>query len=276
MIKNYDALIAYGLDHLFAKSFRRNQKEKELMRAELIVNFPDVFEGRIDMTSYPAQYKILGMLSNKSFHTLNSPYWKTYMRKIFKNLIYSQRVYSHGLINKDEGALVLLSAFILQELGEAVDWFKIYSQFEIAVENVRYTSNVFEEIVKLAIVNEPEVMIAYIKNIKFKKKPLAVRRGVYAGLIRSGHLTDKLARRIRSDTSETVAEESIRVLFKELSKYDKPDELIGQFLDTRYDSVGLFLVSNSPDKYLPFLVGVKGRAAKKLLQKRMAEAANNP
>ena len=52
-------------------------------------------------------------------------------------------------------------------------------------------------------------------------------------------------------------------------------ELIGAFLDTRYPQVAYNLVKDLPEEYLPFLVGVKGSSARKLLESRMKKYAES-
>ena len=95
----------------------------------------------------------------------------------------------------------------------------------------------------------------YIKTIKKKKAYL--REPVYMGIIRSGKLDKKTARKIRSDASESVSYNCVQELFKYSSKYSSEDfqTLFTQFGDSNYYQVRRYLAQEVDPKQLMCLMG---------------------
>jgi len=171
--------------------------------------------------------------------------------------------------------LVLDAADILDETtGDSnFQWMDLYRQFEKSVDYYRYANDNISRAVKLTLAKATEEFMEYVGRTEFKSIHMSMRMVVYVEVIRAGLLEEKIARRIRSDSSERVSSAAIEQLFKSLDQYDKPDELVAQFFDTKYERVELELVSKSPDEYLPFLAGVKGSRAKYLLEEKMSKAS---
>jgi len=276
VVNKRNELVSLGLEAVFSPPhYRASNSDKEAMKNianELLDNHPSIFEGRIEKMALVAQLKIVRAIAEHSFYILDSEYWIKFLEGKIK-AVSSNSLRPYDIVHHGHGTIAVEAADFLHELTGTIDWFELYKKFEPAIAACSNSSDAFEKLVKLTIKNDTDRLLEHVRKVDFKKRHRAVRRGTYIGLIRGGYLDEKLARRIRSDTSEYVSSACIAVLFEELENYEQPDELIAQFLDTRYDAVGIKLIQKSPDKYLPFLVGVKSSHAKKLLEKRMDAAA---
>lgn len=270
--KPYRELLALGLETIFMPDRYGNRSKSAVARGKYFVsNHSDLFVNRIEHMDHKAQLNVLEAITESAFYLLKEKYWIKYLQGIVSGL---SGYVAYKFMSESIGELFVVAVDLLSEITGEINWFELYLSVEkIALSAHARQSSTFEKFVSLTAKNIPEELLKYVKAVAFKKKHLSVRAAAYIGIIKAGFLDEKIARRIRSDSSERVSTGCIKALFSVLDTYDNKDELLGQFLDTRYDRVGLELVKNSPDKYLPFLVGVNGHEAKKLLEKRMNEAA---
>jgi hypothetical protein len=270
---NYKELMAIGLEETFSPDRYGDRSKRKVARGKILAeNHPELLKSSIAHMEIDAQRNILLDISANSFYILKDPEWILYLKSIVAKIDMSN---SYHVLRDALGHLIMQAVDLLYELTGEINLFELYTRLEAKSEQANMESPVLEKLVELTAKHDGEALIKHVKNVSFKKKKLGVRAVVYRGLIKAGFLDEKIARRIRSDSSERVSTSCIKALFDVLETYPNKDELIGQFLDTRYDRVGMELVTNSPDKYLPFLVGVKGQAAKKLLEKKMEQAAKN-
>lgn len=270
--KPYRELLALGLEKTFMPDrYGKRSKSDEARGHYLVTNHPTLFVNRIEHMDHKAQINVLKAITESAFYLLKEKYWTNYLKKIVAD-INNHNPYT--FLHDSVGHLFMLAVDLLNELTGEIKWFPLYESVEkLALKAGSRESEVFEKLVGLVVQNDTESFMAHVKAVAFKKKHRSIRASAYKGIIKAGFLDEKIARRIRSDSSERVSTVCIKALFSVLDNYENKDELLGQFLDTRYDRVGCELVEHSPDKYLPFLVGVKGAGAKRLLEQRMNEAA---
>lgn len=106
-----------------------------------------------------------------------------------------------------------------------------------------------------------------------KKKKAHYREPVFCGVIRSGKLDKKTARKIRSDASESVSAKCIAELFNYSDQYRYEDfkRLFTQFGDSNYVEVRTYLAKNIHPKELNVLMGTNCDQTKRIMQNRMNE-----
>jgi len=111
----------------------------------------------------------------------------------------------------------------------------------------------------------------YFKNIK--KAKLDVRLPVFIGLIKSGKLDKKTARKMRSDASEYVSQKCIEELFNHRKIYDLKTfkTLFLQFGDSNYYQVRKYLAENVPANEIMCLMGTDCETTKSILKRRFDE-----
>lgn len=111
----------------------------------------------------------------------------------------------------------------------------------------------------------------YIKDIKKTKKES--RLPVFVGLIRSGKLDKKTARKMRSDASEWVSQRCVEELFDHKKLYDSKTfkTLFLQFGDSNYYQVRRYLAENVPANEIMCLMGTDCESTKSILQRRFNE-----
>ena len=111
----------------------------------------------------------------------------------------------------------------------------------------------------------------YVKDIKKTKKES--RLPIFVGLIKSGKLDKKTARKMRSDASEYVSQRCIEELFNHKKLYDPKTfkTLFLQFGDSNYYQVRRYLADNVPANEIMCLMGTDCESTKSILQRRFNE-----
>jgi len=110
-----------------------------------------------------------------------------------------------------------------------------------------------------------------VKTVKSNKAH--VRSSIFKGLIDSGKLDKKTARKIRSDASESVSLECVQYLFQRRIIYSELDfkKLFTQFGDSKYSSVTIYLAKTVDPKHLNILMGSDCYETKRIMRSRMDE-----
>jgi hypothetical protein len=109
----------------------------------------------------------------------------------------------------------------------------------------------------------------HYRNILVTKQ---LKIDLYRDLIRDGLLDQKLARRIRSDSSGYLSADILHWLFLNRPKYSDDDfqNLVLNFCDTKHKWVARFIALNMPKDLIPYLMGLEDPEAIKILEKRMS------
>lgn len=140
----------------------------------------------------------------------------------------------------------------------------------------RWSYSYFSETVSqfVSLICRSDYDIIYNKYIKtIKKKKAFIREPIYMGIIRSGKLDKKTARKIRSDASEQLSYNCVQELFKYSPKYSSEafQTLFTQFGDSNYYQVRRYLAQNVDPKQLMCLMGTSCDETKRIMQTRMRE-----
>jgi uncharacterized protein YneR len=97
-----------------------------------------------------------------------------------------------------------------------------------------------------------------------------VRAALYSCYVSSGFLTEKVARKIRSDSSYYASLEGLTALIQNKDLYkDNYEELLLKFSDSRHEVVLRHLASNMPLYLLSSLLGCDNDHVKSMVERRM-------
>jgi hypothetical protein len=94
---------------------------------------------------------------------------------------------------------------------------------------------------------------------------------LYKSYIENGLLTKKTARKIRSEPSEAASLSGARALMDNLELYSNSDELVVQFVDTKYSDVAQYMAEKIPMSMISYLVGSEHWYAKQIVERRLMQ-----
>lgn len=98
-----------------------------------------------------------------------------------------------------------------------------------------------------------------------------VRSEIYLAYIKSGLLTKKIARKMRSEASSDASLVAVKALLDNAEKYSNFEELILQFCDSKHSDVIAALANRLPRYLLVSVVATEFSWIKKIIDRRMQE-----
>lgn len=101
-----------------------------------------------------------------------------------------------------------------------------------------------------------------------KQKP-KVRALIYEAYIKAGLLTEKAARKIRSESSATASYAGLLALLDSKDSYDNYTDLLLCFTDSRHESVVCELATRLPLSLISSILGTEFEYAKTIVERRM-------
>jgi len=104
-------------------------------------------------------------------------------------------------------------------------------------------------------------------NAKGRKWEL--RAQLYMALVKSGTLTPKMARKMRSDGASKASKAALESLISNISLYPDNEPLFVQFVDTAYEEVAISLAKKIPENMLTYMVGSQFHYVKRIVEDRM-------
>lgn len=159
-----------------------------------------------------------------------------------------------------------------------IDATSLFQKVFTIQKNSYYTSSLFDTISKILFERNPIDAKLIVDSEVFdsdEKPSTGIRHGLYNYYIKSGFLTKKKARKIRSETSEHVSASCLKTLIdvsnENPSLYPNINELIIQFSDTRYSDVQMTLAAYAPFGLICGFLGFTNPKAKNLIEKRMQD-----
>jgi hypothetical protein len=271
---NFKSLYLKGAENLFYPNHKTLPAEecKGLLYRMISENIDFVEKNILEMDA-KTKYNFLNYISENFFYLLRNDFWTNFIVTLKSPL--EQEHPDNIYKPEDELSLSILALELSLELGIETNYDNLFNYSKYLIKKNSARGDYVDSIIDLSIRYGKETVETLIKSSEFKSEPYRFRAYAYRAIIKAGLLSEKFARRLRSDSSEFVSNQCIIYLFKYAYLYDNKDKLISQFLDTRDSSVMNNLVEKAPDKYLPFLVGVKDSYAKKRLEERMKKAIEN-
>tara|TARA_R110002020_G_scaffold50716_7_gene143234 strand:+ start:21896 stop:22786 length:891 start_codon:yes stop_codon:yes gene_type:complete len=233
---------------------------------EFISDKEDHYFGMVDHNASSLVSMFLEHFLKKDIAYDDLGLWKPFVSKLASLLDTNDEVRSsiRNGYNRSRNIYLLAACF-----SDSTDWSSLYDEYIGA--SYGYVSS-----------NQDLIISQYSKKFKteyrsfmydhiFCKSPLDhTRRGRhYRHYVASGLLTKKEARKMRSDGSEYSSLCGLRSIIENESLYSNFEELITQFVDTRYPDVSLELAKKLPVNMLSYLAGCSHYATKRCLQKRI-------
>jgi len=164
------------------------------------------------------------------------------------------------------------SVFVALKDDDRYNWEKIFSTRILTRSKVEAYSSLDNIIMSANLSRFSDKMISFVEDTDFsKRRGSSARKEIYFSLIRSGKLTKKIARKIRSDGSEEASLDSIKVLLDNSYLYPNFSDLASQVTDSNYHSVASYLASNLPINTLAFLAGTKWNDIRATVVNRMTK-----
>ena len=120
----------------------------------------------------------------------------------------------------------------------------------------------------------PEGLKTLVEDNCFSTKnwPYRIRSKMYKEYIDKGFLTTKTARKIRSEPSEAASLAGLKSLMSNMDNYNNADQLIIQFVDTKYPDVARHLAEKIPMSMIGYMVSTDDYYAKKVVQGRLEKS----
>jgi hypothetical protein len=253
-----------ALEHILQKTFvektllpRSNSGYNSSDYIDLNVLYFGIFANMIhegkhkDYDSFKPQIKMFEERFQKTIET-NQKRGRTYYRKEVELEIYCE---------------VMVGVF-----SDSFDARKIFKQRFIEQKYGGSHPSRFDTILLLEISKiVPEEIISFMESAEFKKCSWHVRSLFFNVIAESGNMTQKIARRLRSESSEIASRDGVRVLVKNIEKLKNPASILSQLADSNYESVSLSLASSIPIDYLLFLAGSSSGNVRNEVARRLDE-----
>jgi hypothetical protein len=200
----------------------------------------------------------------------NHPTWHDLLKKKFEDGIKDPSIVQQAYRSDEH--------YINFYLGwnNDVDWMEIYTLYLQHQKKCGYVTVPFIKSLDNFFRTNPLCARTKIEEDLFESdsKPDAyIRAEMYRAYIRAGFLDKKKARKIRSETSESVSASALNHLFSVVEEnpglYPNYTDMILQFTDTKYHSVQQILAERAPYNLLYAFVGFDDRHSKNLIERRM-------
>lgn len=162
-------------------------------------------------------------------------------------------------------------------LAGMADSFDIMSTlFDVLIADKHGPPGGYVDIMKKAAREKPLAMKLFIEGKFLNNKTASyhadARAVLYDAYITSGFLTEKVARKIRSDASYYASMSGARSLVQNKDLYeDNYEELLLKFSDSRHGPVLQYLATNMPLYMLSSLLGCDNEKAKAIIERRMRD-----
>lgn len=152
------------------------------------------------------------------------------------------------------------------------DWKDLFDQSVSWVADRRFYGENLKVVLKQAAIQHPDHFLSVVQDKIFGAKPFAyhVREVFYPAIISAGLLDTKMARKMRSDASESASLCAVRELLTCTDqKYPNIDQLLVTFSDSKHQYVIRELADNMPKHLLSSLLGTQFQWLKPNIEKRM-------
>lgn len=253
-------LLIRGLEEIFTHS------KYNIIKENLLNNNISMIMENLHFLRKDIQYKIVNdVLVSSNFETFKSEFWKNY---IDKELNYFNMENSQ-LLNVYSSFYVLLNR--IKDAQDKVDWFDVLVKLSETIASTGCKVPGFTTVLKWLMEIDSKYLLNLLHRTETKNYPRELKIDLYEKLIKLGLLDNKMARRIRSDSSGELSQIVLQFLFEQRYKYTDDDfkNLITQFIDTKHKWVARFISLNMPLHLVPFLMGLDDDRSIKILENRM-------
>lgn len=198
--------------------------------------------------------------------------WKNILDKKYRRTLLDSKEMQYQLNTSDS-----FLDYCIQYKND-IDWKELFDKMYPAVTKIQYCPNVFVRCISKLFSSNIILAKFTIESLLFdsKNKPHSnIRICFYDQYIKNGLLTPKIARKIRSETSENVSSTCISSMFNTFENnpelYKDKESLILQFTDYKHFYGQQIIVKNAPLSMLYSFVAFDNIHVKKIIEKRMQD-----
>ena len=268
--KNY--MVDKGIKVLFANNrySRRDDSSFDLLVKDAIIKdkellSPSLFHAVVnDESDYLTS--LLKHAENTEVNLFELPFWQKPIDILSSKLLSEDTVVSE-IVNGYRDYAV--SAAMMKD---SYQWDELFNRVYSYQRSNNYIRGTFLRILSGYADNFSDSFKDFSESEVFfsKTKPAYAARGaIYSQYIKSGFLTTKTARKIRSDASSDASVAGLKALLKSKDLYPEYDDLLLQFTDSKYDEVICLLASGLPDYLITSIMGTQSYWPKKAVEERL-------
>tara|TARA_B100000131_G_scaffold323086_1_gene379720 strand:- start:6978 stop:7820 length:843 start_codon:yes stop_codon:yes gene_type:complete len=267
-------LLFRGLNDFFGGRGDKLSDDDLVLSKSLLPNILKILNDPCDLSTL-SKSVIYGYISNNNeIGAYNLPLWKKDIDSC-SELISSQNIrashwdlfYDHR--RRFNGVSQPHHSFPANKISGLRSWSSIGMELALSMQHPTTTSSY---ILSEWIIESEDGFVDHVESECFGKKYQHKVRGVfYKALSSSGLLTKKQARKMRSEASSAASLMGLNSLMENKDLYDNYDELITQFMDTRYEDVAHSLARSAPIHMVSYLLGSEHYWAKSVAEKRFNE-----
>ena len=202
--------------------------------------------------------------------------WSGYIENLYSKPLnddeYFSKTIRHNLSDyysnrRNKGDVHILAA----TFSDSFDWTKFFNAVtRLSYYSLRYSTS--RTIVDNYAKTQSDGFHNFMSENIFSKSSIHEVRGFYYPyFIKHGYLTKKTARKIRSESSAAASVSGVNALFDSKDKYSNFEELVTQFVDSKYPDVTYELAKRLPMDMVSYLVGCEHWHTKRTVEKRMEE-----
>ena len=269
-----DSLAVLGLNSVFnyySYYGYRQSERKDLIKSLLVK--PELF-GYFDTIEYESSLSGIASIIKESYSDPESEagfsmpqYWRDRFVGLSSKESISENVES---LLRDEAKHIRFGI----SLNQKFDYFNYFQMLHLRASGRSYVPRVYQEALVGLCESNPLSFKIFADTELFGKKKSGLKpcfRGLlYSYYISNGFLTEKTARKMRSESSSEASHIAVKALLSAEDKYEDYNDLILQFTDSRHECVLGELARELPVWMLSSLMGTDSEWVKNILEKRMS------
>ena len=264
---NLNRLIVAGLNDTFLSGNYYDQTVRTELGRQLLVNpaFEPYFDSLFESTN---TNRILWL--NRIAKTFKGGYAELtdYWREKFISLATTENI-KENIADYCSDNLAYLDYGI--SLSDSLDTFEVFKLVYNHTCNYNWYNGRLGSITSKLAEESPLSFKLFVDSHIFKNKigKSTVRGHMYAKYIQQGLLTEKTARKIRSESSAEASNMGLSALIQSKDEYQNYTDLLLTFTDSRHDDVLYTLARELPVYMLSSLLGCENEWVKRIVEQRM-------
>jgi hypothetical protein len=264
---NLNRLIVAGLNDTFLSGNYYDRTVRTELGRQLLVNpaFEPYFDSLFESTNTS---RILWL--NRIAKTFKGGYAELtdYWREKFISLATTENI-KENIADYCSDNLAYLDYGI--SLSDSLDTFEVFKLVYNHTCNYNWYNGRLGSITSKLAEESPLSFKLFVDSHIFKNKigKSTVRGHMYAKYIQQGLLTEKTARKIRSESSAEASNMGLSALIQSKDEYQNYTDLLLTFTDSRHDDVLYTLARELPVYMLSSLLGCENEWVKRIVEQRM-------
>jgi hypothetical protein len=261
-------LIGRGLEHIFGRSYYSREEHVQKLRKNLI-SYPEILADHYKAIDNDASLnEVFSTAKTHDIDLYSIPFWKKKICSLTDDVSKTPEEYSQDIWWGNSDYIISAASMIPD-----FDWQNLFKELSNHQNHQNYLRAAYTKVATNFSKTSPSKFKVHVdENLFFLsgKKPSYVVRGLmYQLYVKSGFLTKKTARKIRSDGSEDSSVSGVKALTENIDLYTNQDELLLQFTDSKYESVICHLADHLPEHLIPSIMGTEFWYAKRKIENRL-------